>query len=313
VTKFNNEDNYDNFRKENWDNLSPDERRVSLQNFEDECAIEQGRDSRRIDISESVNDEYGAKGGQYDHDKDPDTIKIDSSYVGTGSNPFDAMDVIAHEGRHASQHDAIEGKEIEDIDEEQVDEFKENFDEYIDPEEERLGEYEKQLIEKDATDYANKKINSKEMQQRFENDENYNNAEPVKDYQLEESFAKEQAYAEQSAKDFEDFEKGKKNQFSMGNSEKGYREYQQRVDEQLNNDGVTQKSAHDMLGGNNTKENNTIEQSNVRDMMSGKQHNETGMSPQQDNINDLLNGKQKHEIHDDSQSNGMDITNTREQ
>jgi hypothetical protein len=153
---FNREDNYENFKEQTWNALSPDLRKAALQCYENELAEEQKRTKRTVETGEKPKD-ANIKDGNYFNPDTPDILHIDMSLVQDGSNPFDAMDAIAHEGRHHTQYDEREGKNTKQYSTEQSERIKSsvNYREY------------------DANAYTNAKMNSKKMQDKFANDTNY--------------------------------------------------------------------------------------------------------------------------------------------
>lgn len=101
---------FDEIRTENWIVATTDQRRQYLQDFEDYEAIEQGRKARTIVPVNMGNANYC---GNYDPDS-PDTIQINEEHLSDdlanqGFN-YECLDTVLHEGRHAYQDDAINGK-----------------------------------------------------------------------------------------------------------------------------------------------------------------------------------------------------------
>ena len=73
-------------------------------------------------------------------------------------NPKDAMITIMHESRHAFQDFAIEHPDMVDVDPAKIKEWEDNFKNYIRPELD-IEAYNKQPVEVDAEDFANRMYN----------------------------------------------------------------------------------------------------------------------------------------------------------
>jgi len=229
ASAFNKENNDENFKKENWSQLSREERLEALQKFENENADADGRGRRDIvgqDMPEGMN-------GKYEHDENRYEISINNNFLDDpDSDPENAKNTVAHEGRHATQHDVVDGLIDGDeagIDDELREQLREDFES-----DEQLDDAQKiehaqdttRPSERDAREYAIDKSPEASFSQ-----------EDKASYEVYDSLAKENAYAEQSAQDFEAFEQGKQNQYSAGNADEGYSEYQKKVNERLNDNG----------------------------------------------------------------------------
>jgi uncharacterized protein YukE len=84
------------------------------------------------------------------------TIDIDNV---KGNDPVDVLDTIAHETRHQFQHYLVENpdKRPPDVSLEQIKQWKENFKNYINPEDD-FESYRKQPVEQDARDSSKKAV-----------------------------------------------------------------------------------------------------------------------------------------------------------
>jgi hypothetical protein len=217
---FNLEDNEANFEKETWKNLKSEERLEALQRYENKNADEQGRGRRDI-VGEKMPE--GVE-GKYEHDENRYEIAINEDYL---NNPDldseNAKNIIAHEGRHATQHDIVDGLidgKNAGIDEELEAELRAEFE--SDQEYSSKREYINSPSERDAKTYAADKTPNASISK-----------DDMQTYEINDDMAKIDAYAEQSAQDFEAYEKGATNQFFAGNADKGYEEYQQRITDKL--------------------------------------------------------------------------------
>jgi hypothetical protein len=77
------------------------------------------------------------------------------------------METVAHEGRHATQDDSLNGKDTEEYTPEELEAL--SVDDSDLP-------YEEQAKESDALGYADSKMRSEEMRSKFGNDPNYQEA-----------------------------------------------------------------------------------------------------------------------------------------
>ena len=136
--------------RDRWQNISPNARRASLQNLEYREADSQGRFPAGVNTSDSMRpEEYGA------YDPSANQININSALLAE-SSPAQALGTYFHEERHAQQHNAARFPELSD-NPEQAQEWRDNFKNYISPNEDFEGYY-KQPVEADARDYSSKRL-----------------------------------------------------------------------------------------------------------------------------------------------------------
>jgi hypothetical protein len=88
-------------KPENWSYATPSERKDALQEIERQCAAGDNRAERTINYFR----EPAGKHGYYKID-DPMSIHINESDLEL-STPHEVVNTVAHEGRHAYQHDCI--------------------------------------------------------------------------------------------------------------------------------------------------------------------------------------------------------------
>lgn len=143
-------------RTENWKLASPEQRIQILQDLEDGVAKEQGREARRVSPTKMSDDGYC---GKYDSNK-PDEIQINEDYlddrlVDQGIN-YLCMETILHEGRHAYQDDAMNGKIQHDRSETELWKMNNTGNIY---KTEQNGYYRYQPVEADANDFSHAEIN----------------------------------------------------------------------------------------------------------------------------------------------------------
>ncbi len=138
------------------------EKEAYLQNELDKIARENGFPPVKVKIRE-LNDPEGKNSrGHYNHLTK--TIVIDKSDVLSESYPEEKIiETLAHESRHAYQHYCVdyyekEGKVPEGVNEESVIEWRDNFRNYVDPDDDFEG-YRDQPVEIDARAYGDEYIN----------------------------------------------------------------------------------------------------------------------------------------------------------
>ena len=162
----------DAFNKDNWSNASYQERMDAYQALEHHMAKEQGRAERQIvfeDFSKTNPDSPGAVGYYTGYD---DKLHMDTGYLNGTKNPYDGMDTVIHEGRHAYQNDCINGfAEPDSKMAPNLHGIKENdiYGNYHDS----GNDYFLQPLEYDAHTYASDTMSNPEFQEHFKNDENY--------------------------------------------------------------------------------------------------------------------------------------------
>jgi|GEM_PF-2377057 uncharacterized protein YukE len=96
--------------------------------------------------------------GYYDPVTGVVTIDIDNLM---SNNPLEVLNTVAHETRHSVQHYLVNHPEErpKEMSEEKVNAWKENFENYLTPEDDFEG-YRKQPVEKDARDFAAQAVNN---------------------------------------------------------------------------------------------------------------------------------------------------------
>ncbi len=134
-------DSLKDFTQENWDSMSPEEQKESINNLRDAVANELGLvNSPNVDF---YNNPQGNDYGGYSPDNN--TIYINEYNM---NDAHETADTIAHESRHCWQHERAENPQNE-----QDLAFRENFDDYIKPEDDYQA-YRDQIVEVDAREYA---------------------------------------------------------------------------------------------------------------------------------------------------------------
>lgn len=135
------------FEQENWDNLNLEQREKAIYDLRD--AISDNLDIQNIpDVSFYSNEDLTDYGG-YSYANN--TIYINESNI---NDSKETADTIAHESRHCWQHEYADKS-----DSSLAQEFRENFDDYIRPEDDYRG-YKNQPVEADAREYASEVTNN---------------------------------------------------------------------------------------------------------------------------------------------------------
>ena len=142
-------------RKENWQNMTYDQRVMFYQNLENTMAASQNRKARIV-TPMHMSKKYAGGYSAYD----PDKIAINKRLIMQDDRRYDNCDTIIHEGRHAFQDDCIYGRayigNIYDVN--KISDWQKNYAEYHLSDEECDPKYRFQPVEKDAYDYANKEF-----------------------------------------------------------------------------------------------------------------------------------------------------------
>ena len=217
-----------------WDNSDREGRLDILQRHENENAIRDGREPRTVEGKDYNNDSIN---GEYDHESNSDKIYVNEKYLDPENkdnnfNKDNAVNTTAHEGRHATQHDVvdetIDGKKAGlDGKQEELKQDLEQKPDYDGLSGEDVERAERSRpSERDAREYAAKNAPNAEISKS--DTDAYKKSD-----ELDDSVARINAYGEQSANDFDAYQKGEANQFSAGNSDKGHEKYQQRVTDRL--------------------------------------------------------------------------------
>lgn len=131
-----------------WEHLTPCERLETLQTLEDKLAEIQGRQPVPVRMAETP-----GENGHYSLENRDITLNIQHLESDAPNQRLELIDTIAHEGRHAYQHYAIEHPGFHP-NEAQVEAWKENFKDYEDGTKDGLMAYRLQPIEADAWQYG---------------------------------------------------------------------------------------------------------------------------------------------------------------
>ncbi len=129
------------FEQSNWDDMSLEQKKEAVEHLRDSVAEDLGL-QEKPDVKYYNNEDDGDFGG---YSPSENAIYINEHNMGDAK---ETADTIAHESRHCWQHEVAENS-----DSPQAQEFKENFDDYIRPEDDYRG-YRNQPVEADARDYA---------------------------------------------------------------------------------------------------------------------------------------------------------------
>ena len=130
------------FEQSNWDNMSPEQQKEAVSALRDSVADDLGL-QEKPDVKYYNNDDDTDFGG---YSPSENAIYINEHNMGDAK---ETADTIAHESRHCWQHEIADNS-----DSPQAQAFKENFDDYIRPEDDYRG-YRNQPVEADAREYAN--------------------------------------------------------------------------------------------------------------------------------------------------------------
>lgn len=169
----------EDFRTQNWNTLSERERLRSLQFYENSLAQEQGRNPRKV--ARESDRQLGGAFGRYDLDSSK-KIYINQTFLRNKDNSnydwnsYNAMNTVAHEGRHAYQDDCIKGIASPDtcgISSAQLESWKINNKSYtgFDNDPVRFLEYRFQPMEDDAFQYGYNKLDG--LREVYKNDSSY--------------------------------------------------------------------------------------------------------------------------------------------
>lgn len=130
---------------EQWEGLSIDERLNTVQNVENVMAEVQNRPSVPVELADLSPNEFGGYDGQ--------SIKINQDHIAGGQDVKENVDTIIHEGRHAYQDYVISHPELVS-DQEMVQSWADNFENYLDLQTYGAELYTDQPVERDAWTYA---------------------------------------------------------------------------------------------------------------------------------------------------------------
>jgi hypothetical protein len=131
----------DNFREENWSDLSLEEQKQSMTDLAGCVADDTGNENPpEVVFRDDMNDgEYGG------YNPDTNTLEINENML---DDSAEAADTVAHEMWHAHQQQCAK-----DPASERGREYQEGFDNYISPEYDYEG-YQNQMVEAEAREYA---------------------------------------------------------------------------------------------------------------------------------------------------------------
>lgn len=129
-----------------WEGLAPTERLEALQTIECKLAEIQGRDPVRV-LASTIPGENGH------YDPLTRTITVNVEQLSDAKARLELIDTIAHEGRHAYQHYAIEHPGFHP-NKQEVDAWRENFKNYRDGKKFGFLDYRLQPVEADAWNFG---------------------------------------------------------------------------------------------------------------------------------------------------------------
>lgn len=135
------------FEQTKWDDMSIDERQEAVSNLAGSVAEDLDLENKP-DIKYYQSDEPGDYGG---FSAAENAIYINENQM---DDAVETADTIAHESRHCWQHEYAEKSDTP-----QAQEFRENFEDYIRPEDDYRG-YRNQPVEVDAREYAENVISN---------------------------------------------------------------------------------------------------------------------------------------------------------
>lgn len=134
-------DTLEPFEQSKWENMTIEQKKEAAEHLRDSVAEGLGL-QEKPDVRYYNNEDEGDFGG---YSPSENAIYINEYNIGDAK---ETADTIAHESRHCWQHEMAES-----FDGPQAKEFKENFDDYIRPEDDYRG-YRNQPVEADAREYA---------------------------------------------------------------------------------------------------------------------------------------------------------------
>lgn len=136
-----------------WKELSPHERLDTLREYEARLAEIQGRESRIVQPHTYYSDGKCVTLGHYDPNY-PSVININIELLSRSELRLQAFHTLAHEGRHAFQHDVVRG--LLNYDPEVTAYWKANWQHYLSASRFGFEFYKSQPIELDANSFAGK-------------------------------------------------------------------------------------------------------------------------------------------------------------
>lgn len=136
-----------------WAELSPAERLETLKDLEARLAEVQGRDPRLVVARDYPDDGHGVTYGHYD-ETNPGEINISRELLERPELRLKAFHTLAHEGRHAFQHDAVRG--LVYYNPQVVAYWRANWDQYLSARRFGFEIYRSQPLELDANSFADR-------------------------------------------------------------------------------------------------------------------------------------------------------------
>ena len=165
----------EDFKTNNWQKLTPNERLKSLQYLEDNMAKECGRTPRKVTVDRKL--KSGEWGSYSDDLLSRKNIYINKDYLNSNDpgRQYNAMQTTIHEGRHAYQNDCAKGRINNLESEKKLSSWKKNVNEYNDfgNDVRSYSNYRFQPIEDDANNFAKAKMES--FAEHYSSDPNYQN------------------------------------------------------------------------------------------------------------------------------------------
>lgn len=121
------------FSQYNWEGLNNTGKMRELQTIEDKLAELQGREAIAIKAKnlDNIVDKFFGRRTQGYYDPQTNEIYINEKLLKSGEHIRDMVDTVAHEGMHAYQRACVEGK-INHSNPEEVELWRENFNNYLD-------------------------------------------------------------------------------------------------------------------------------------------------------------------------------------
>ncbi len=144
------------YSQENWDKASVEERKQILQDYMNEVAKIYGLQDVTPNIIWDPNATYESSTitwGYYTHAKHTVTLNEQALLDSVGSwDSYELLETVSHELRHAYQHEAIDHPTDYMVTQETIDEWDDNFDNYISSDTDYTN-YRNQPVEVDARDF----------------------------------------------------------------------------------------------------------------------------------------------------------------
>ncbi len=139
------------YSKKEWKKASVEEREQILKELFDDMQSIYGVSVENL-IIESIESETGTTYGAYNDYYS--TIFINKDLLNDPSYYDKIMETMSHEMRHAYQHAVVNNPDDYKVDDKTVQEWRENFDDYKDPDEDGYDKYRNQPVEVDDRKFA---------------------------------------------------------------------------------------------------------------------------------------------------------------